>query len=204
MNSYICGLACIVFVSISTAVAEQSSLTLHTDEMYYYGDHLVLTILVQEVTERSATLYIIDEYGKSSSPILLEIIQKNTTSVSPFPFDSQIHPTGRYTIKVIYADQEASTEFLLADSGRLIIPTWIKDVGRIWVGGLLPDQGFADAIKHLIRNGMITGSEIESTDTVIPPWLRISTDWWVRGLISDDEFAKSLQFLIQNGIVILK
>ena len=37
---------------------------------------------------------------------------------------------------------ETTTEFFLEDSGRIVIPGWIKDVGILWVSDMISDKTF--------------------------------------------------------------
>lgn len=185
------------------AEAQQQDISIYTSQdTYYYGEFLTFTIMVPKVTGEHATLYIIDELGKSSAPIPMIIDKKNTTITSPFPFESQTYPLGQYTITIQYADQEALTEFTLDDDGRTVIPIWIKDVGKLWIDGAA-DKTFASAIEFLINDEIIKVSkDIGTADKVIiPDWVKIITEWWIQGLVSDDDFAKALQFLINTGAV---
>jgi hypothetical protein len=188
--------------------AQQSELAIFTSqETYYYGDFLTFTIEVSEVTGELATLYIIDDHGKSSSPIPLGIEQQSITLTSPFPFESQVYPLGKYTLNIQYSNQEATVEFYLQDSGRIVIPLWIKDVGTMWTGGSISDETFATAIEYLINNDIIiipeTTSEQSSEQVSIPGWVKTNAEWWTQGMITDDDFAKGLQFLIKIGVIVV-
>ena len=146
--------------------AQESNFQIHaSQETYYYGDFLTFTIEVPDVTEELATLYIIDESGKSSSPIPLNIIEKSTTLTSPFPFESQVYPLGKYTLEIQYSNEVATTEFFLKDSGRIVIPLWIKDVAKMWTADMISDQTFATAIEFLISNDIILVPETEYSES---------------------------------------
>ncbi len=190
----------LVALCAAPALAQQDLLISTEQETYYYGDYLSLEIIVPHVGGDTATLYITDMYGKGSSPIIMAIAQKNTTLVSPFPFESQVYPTGRYTISVQYDGAEAETWFYLGDSGRTVIPVWIKDVGRLWTSGVIADEAFAGAIVFMIQNGMIDAPH-GAAETAIPPWVKASAEWWVQGHVTDDEFAGNIQFLIRSGVI---
>ena len=178
-----------------------------SQEIYYYGDVLTFTVHISEITEQTATLFIIDENGKSSSPIPMLIGDEDTTITSPFPFEPQIYPQGKYTLKVQYANMETTTEFLLKDSGRIVIPGWIKDVGILWVSDMISDETFATGLEFLIKNNIIVIPETETQqaekEVSIPSWVKSNTEWWTQGLISDDDFAKGLQFLIKIGVIVV-
>ena len=67
-------LGMIVLFANQIVFAQETELSISTSqETYYYGDFLTFTINVSEITGELATLYIIDEKGKSSSPIPLGI-----------------------------------------------------------------------------------------------------------------------------------
>lgn len=188
------------------AIAEELSLYTSQDT-YYYGEHLSFTIKVSEVTENTATLYIIDEEGKSSSPIRLAITNQTTTNTSPFPFESSVYPQGTYTMKIMYSGQETATQFTLKDDGRIVIPIGIKEIGARWAGGSATDSTFASSIRFLATNGIIMIPEITqdmpASKVIIPEWFKINTIWWIQGLITDDDFAGGLQFLIEKGIMVV-
>ena len=192
----------------ASAYAQQSDFQIYTSqETYYYGDFLTFTVDVPNVTEELAKLYIIDESGKGSSPIPVAITQKSTTLTSPFPFESQVYPLGKYTLKIQYDNKETSTEFFLNDSGRIIIPLWIKDVAKMWTSNMITDETFATAIEYLINNEIIVIPETEneqvSEQISIPEWVKTNAEWWTQNAITDDDFAKGLQFLIKIGVIVV-
>ena len=196
----------ILFFNLPAYSQESDFQIVTSQETYYYGDFLTFTVHISEITEQTATLFIIDENGKSSSPIPMLIGDEDTTITSPFPFEPQIYPQGKYTLKVQYANMETTTEFLLKDSGRIVIPGWIKDVGILWISDMISDETFATGIEFLIKNDIIVIPETETQTTdkkvSIPSWVKSNTEWWTRGLISDDDFAKGLQFLIKVGVIV--
>ena len=198
----------VIIFSSGIAYAQESDFQIATSqETYYYGDFLSFTVIVPEITDEFATLFIIDESGKGSSPIPLSILQETTTLTAPFPFESQVYPQGKYTLKVQYSNEETSTEFFLEDSGRIVIPLWIKDVATMWTSDMITDETFATAIEFLINNDIIviptTGSEQSNEQISIPLWVKNNAQWWTEGLITDDDFAKGLQFLIKIGVIVV-
>ena len=196
-----------LFSSVPSFAQEESFQISTSQEIYYYGDFLTFTVHISEVTEQTATLFIIDENGKSSSPIPMLIGDEDTTIISPFPFEPQIYPQGKYTLKIQYTDMETTTEFVLKDSGRIVIPGWIKDVGLLWTDDMISDTTFATAIEFLIENDIIVIPQTESQQTEkevsIPTWVKTNTEWWTQGLITDEDFAKGLQFLIKIGVIVV-
>ncbi len=192
-------------VLIPNSLAQQDAVKISTDkEVYYYGDYLTFTIEVSEVSEEIAIMYITDANGKSSSPIPVGISEIKTSLTSPFPFDSTTYPEGKYTIDIQYAGGSGITEFVLEDDGRIVIPVWIKDLGKMWVQDLISDNDFIKAIEFLIKNDIIEIPEITSAKNIesgIPPWIKTSTKWWAQGVVSDNEFGQALEYLIKNGVI---
>lgn len=197
----------IVFIFIPSHAQESEYGVFTSQDTYYYGDVLIFTFSIPEVTQQVATLYIIDEQGKSSVPIPMGVGKTETTITSPFPFESQVYPTGKYTLKIEYDGQVYQTEFLLEDSGKAVIPIWIKDVGRLWTSNAISDQTFATAIEFLIKNDIIiipeTQYEESNEEVTIPSWVKTNAEWWTKGLITDEDFAKGLQFLIKIGVIVV-
>ena len=199
-------LGALVLLFGHSAYAESEPVLSTSSGTYHYGDLLTFTLQVREIGDDFAILYITDESGKSSSPIRLEINGYNTTLTSPFPFESQTYPEGTYTLRIEYSGMEARTEFVLKDSGRTVIPLWIKDVSKLWIGGAISDETFSTSIGFLIGEGIITIPDTaaeEGKDVIIPQWVRQNAEWWVLGQISDGEFARGLQHLIRAGIVVV-
>ena len=189
-------------------VNAQSTLNIYTEkEIYGYGDFLTFTIEVSEVTEEFAVLYIIDEVGKKSSPIPIQITDLKTIVPSPFPFESEVYPLGKYTLEVEYSGNTNSAEFVLIDSGNIVIPSWVREFAKYWFNGAISDLEFANAIEFLIKQGIIVvpyeENQTEGSDVLIPKWIKTSTGWWIDRIISDKEYAASLEYLIKAGIILV-
>ena len=189
-------------------VNAQSTLNIYTEkEIYGYGDFLTFTIEVSEVTEGFAVLYIIDEVGKKSSPIPIQITGLKTIVPSPFPFESEVYPLGKYTLEVEYSGNTNSAEFVLIDSGNIVIPSWVREFAKYWFNGAISDLEFANAIEFLIKQGIIVvpyeENQTEGSDVLIPKWIKTSTGWWIDRIISDKEYAASLEYLIKAGIILV-
>lgn len=197
----------LLVLSVQAAYPQEALEIRASQETYHYGDPLTFTVRVADVLDRHATLYITDERGKSSSPIPLAIEQRETTLTSPFPFGRETYPEGAYTLKILYAGMEAETGFVLEDSGRVVIPLWIKDVGRLWVGGGISDQTFLSAVEFLINENIIVIPHAEAgepgREAGIPTWVKSNAEWWIQGHITDGEFAAGLQYLIRAGIIVV-
>lgn len=186
------------------------SIEIQTDKKtYYYGERLSFTIQVSKITGESASLVIRDNSGKGSSPIPLQINKLKTTITAPQPFDPLIYKEGTYTLEVEYDGSKDTTEFTLKDTGKIVIPTWIKDMAGWWVSEQIDDKTFAKGIEYLVKNNIIQIPKIESSeqvdnkDAVIPSWVKSNAKWWVQGDIDDSEFAKGIQYLIKNKIIVV-
>jgi hypothetical protein len=184
------------------------TISIQTDkEIYSYGDFLSFTIQVSELTGKSAILHIIDESGQSSSAIPVPITELNTVVPSPYPFESAVYPQGKYTLNIEYSGSSDSIEFELIDSGKIMIPFWVRGFSKYWYNDEISDKEFAQGIEFLINENIIVVSQSASQGTVsevkIPNWIKTSTGWWIEEKISDGEFAKSIEYLIKVGIIIL-
>ena len=196
-----------VFPSFYQAYAEPMITVQTSQNTYHYGDHLLITINVSEITGDVATIYIIDTQEKKS--ILLNPPISNETSEFPsqFPFDATIWKTGTYTLEVEYSGAKSSVHFSIKDTGEIALPFWIKDLAKMWVTEpLVTDKDFARAIEYLIQREIIkipyTEPEGETTAS-IPDWVKSNAEWWIAEKISDKEFTLSLQYLVKTGIITL-
>ena len=193
--------------SISVVYAVPTVSTYTEKEIYSYGDFLTFTIEVSEITGEPAILYIIDESGKKSSAIPIPITELKTQIPSPFPFESNVYPLGMYTLEIEYSGSLSVTEFELIDSGKIVIPLWIREFAKYWYNGDITDVEFSNGIGFLIKEGIIVVPETQSQETsnevVIPEWIKASTGWWIDRQISDTEFAKGIEFLIKEGIIVI-
>lgn len=194
----------ISFIPIANAL----SVEIETDKpIYNYGDFLSFTIKVSEVTGEDGTLVIRDSSGKASTPIPVGIFEKATIINAPFPFESVIYDEGKYNLELEYSGEKDSTEFTLKDSGKIVIPTWIKEMTVWWIQGQINDPTYADGIKYLIKNDIIKISKVETKETsdevTIPFWVKTNADWWVKGEITDGEFARAIQHLIKIGVIMV-
>ena len=173
---------------------------------YSYRDYLTITIEVSEVIDETAILHISDESGKRSSAIPIPISEKKTEITFPFPFDSEIYPEGKYFLEVQYAGIINSTEYDLIDSGKIVIPYWVKELLGYWYLGEISDNEYSDGIGFLIEDGIIVVPETENqgeSEVKIPDWIKTNTKWWLEGKISDTEYAQSIEYLIKIGIIVV-
>ena len=191
------------FMGQTFAVADVSIET--SQEIYHYGDHLSMTIIVSEITGDAATVYIIDTEERKSLLLNPPIFQETTELPSNFPFDATIWKTGTYMLEVEYSGAKSSVQFSIEDTGEIALPFWIKDLAQMWITEpLVTDKDFARAIEYLIQKEIIkipyTEPEGEAI-TSIPDWVKNNAKWWITEKISDTEFTLSLQYLIQKGII---
>lgn len=195
----------IIFLSgINTASA--ISLSIQTDKKeYHYNDLLSFIIKVSDITEQTLTLHIRDESGKNSQPIVLPITNSTTTITAKESFNPIVYKPGIYYLDAEYSGAKASTSFKIIDSGKIIIPVWVKNLGRWWSQELVTDKDFAKGIEYLIQEKIIIIPESEhqrsNTSTKIPAWIKTNAGWWAEDKISDSDFALGLQYLIRNGII---
>lgn len=211
------------------ALADGHAVAIETSrEVYYYGDHLSFTVTVPGGGGGdTAHFYIKHENGRASSAIPIRLAGEQTVSTSPFPFEPPPkgypdlpYPTGQYTLRIEYGGSEAEASFALRDSGRVVIPVWIKDVTRLWVADQIDDATYAVSIEYLISSGIIAvplqggGGEAGAGNgdgggggrggpVVIPEWIKQSASWWVDGSITGDEYGRGLQYLIRSGVVVV-
>lgn len=186
-------------------VSFANALSITTEkETYHYGDYLTFTITVDEVTGDLAILYVVDANGKKSSPIALPLSELVTVQTSPFPFEKMTYPEGKWSLEIEYEGILEVAEFNIKDSGQISIPTWIRDVGKMWANNLITEVQFASSIEFLINENIINVPNVDKIDNnslAVPPWLKISTGWWAQGLVSDQEYANLIEFLIKKEII---
>jgi hypothetical protein len=192
---------------LNPANAEPSVSIETSQSIYHYGEFLLITINISEVTGDFATIYIIDSSQKKS--ILLEppISQKTHSFPSNHHFDSAIWKTGSYILELEYSGVQSSTQFSIQDTGEVAIPSWIKDLATMWITEpLVTDKDFGRAIGYLIEHEVIKVPYTEPEGDIItniPDWVKTNAEWWVTGKISDTEFTVALQYLIKKGIILV-
>ena len=207
-----------------TAAAE--SVTITTSKgVYYYGDHLSFTVDAPGYGGGDgggvAYLYITHENGRTSSPVPIPLTGRQTVSTSPSAFQpppkqypDAPYPTGRYTLRIEHGGAAAETTFTLLDSGKIVIPAWIKDTTRLWAADRIGDAAYATSIGYLISNGIIDvgGAAAEAGaaegggtegGVAIPSWVKQSAQWWIDGLIDDGAYGASLQYLLRAGVIVV-
>ena len=192
----------IIFQNVSAAPAVQIMMEKTT---YSYGEKMTYTIEVSEVTGDLAIIHIRDESGKGSSAIPIKITQMKTEVPSPYPFEKQIFPEGKYFIDLEYSGAEYTAEFNLVDLGNIVIPFQTKQIAYNWVNNQVSSGILIDSIQKLVDKDTINIPHEINKDNIdevyIPEWVKIITVWWLEEKTSDETFANSFQYLIDNKII---
>jgi len=195
-----------LFVIFPNASAVPSIQILLDQTTFSYGEKLIYTIEVSEITGDLAIIHIRDDVGKGSSAIPIEISNLKTEVPSPFPFEKQIFPEGKYFIDLQYSGAEYTAEFNLVDSGNIVIPYYTKEIAIGWINNELSGGIFMDAIQKTVETDIINFPYLidkESMNKIfIPEWIKIITIWWVDEKISDETFVNAFQYLIDNKIIL--
>ncbi len=195
----------VIFIS-QVNFASAISLSIHTDKSeYQYNDLLSFVIQVSDVTGKPLTLHIRDESGKNSAPIVLQIVNATTSITARESFDPTVYKSGVYYLDVEYSGAKASTSFKIISTDMIVIPSWVKNLGKWWSEELVTDRDFARGIEYLIKEKIIiipeSVNQDSSTVTKIPAWIKTNAGWWADNRISDSDFALGIQYLIRNGII---
>jgi len=176
-----------------------------SQSVYEYGDHLNIIIKVSEISGGDAYIYITNPMERKSLLLQVPIFQEYTEVPARSPFAADDWKTGTYTLEVEYSGAESSVQFTILDTGKIGIPSWIKDLAKMWINEpLVTDKDFARALEYLIEKGIISIPYTEpGTETVssIPEWVKNNAEWWIEGKISDTEFTLALQYLVKTGII---
>ena len=196
------------FMPILDPANAEPTISIETSQsIYHYGEFLLITINVSEITGDLATIYIIDSSQKKSVLLQPPISQKTHSFPSNHPFDSAIWKTGSYILELEYSGVQSSTQFSIQDTGEVAIPSWIKDLATMWITEpLVTDKDFGRAIGYLIEHEVIKIPYTEPEGdmiTNIPDWVKTNAEWWITGKISDTEFTVALQYLIKKGIILV-
>lgn len=191
--------AAVLILALAAYPAAAEPLVVETDRsIYHYGDTLIISILVEEITEPLATMYIRDATGKTSSPIPIPLDQLRTQLPPAAPFDRMVFPEGVYEVDVTYGNLAATTSFELVDVGNIVVHNWIKVVALQWVSGNVSGADYLNALESLVDESLLTAAGGEPH---IPTWVAIPTTWWLGGLISDEAYVTMLQYMADRGVV---
>ena len=195
-----------IFIIVSqNASAIPSAQILMEKTSFSYGEKLVYTIEVNEVTGDLAIIHIRDESGKGSSAIPISISQLKTEIPSPYPFEKEIFPEGKYFIDLEYSGATYTAEFNLVDLGNIVIPFQTKQIAYSWINNQVSAGIFIDSIQKTVDTKIINiPHEIDREhigDIYIPEWVRTIAIWWLEEKISDETFADSFQYLVNEEII---
>ena len=193
------------FVSFPTINAEPSVTIVMEKTTYSYCEKLFYIIEVSEITGEPAIIHIRDESGKGSSAIPIEITNLKNPIPSPFAFEKEIFPLGKYFVDVEYASSKFTAEFNLIDSGNICIPGVIKQSMIEWLNDKMPDGYLMDAFQRHVDDKLIhipfEINEKNILDIDIPDWVKNVAFWWVQGGVSDKEFTQMINYLIDRNII---
>ena len=172
---------------------------------FSYGERLVYTIEVSEVTGDFAIIHIRDDSGKGSSAIPISISQLKTEIPSPYPFEKEIFAEGKYFIDLSYSGASYTAEFYLVDSGNVVIPFQTKQIAYSWINNQVSGGILVDSIQKTVDSEIINIPYEIDRDHIgeiwIPDWIRAITIWWLEEKISDETFANCFQYLIDEKII---
>jgi len=202
--NYLIPVSCAVLCLVAQMPAAFADISVKTEkESYYFGEYLTFTITVDSVTGEPAFIYIIDEQNKSSSPIPIPVLDIVTEERSRFPFEKETYPQGRWTIRAHYGNATDQAEFTLSDSGLLVIPVWKKDVGRLWVNGVIDDMQYMNTITKELDEDVVSGNAERGGAMHVPVWVRGLTALWIQELVQDHEYALALEYMLSHDIIMI-
>ena len=168
---------------------------------YSYGDKLDYQIIVSEVTEEEAIIFITDTFGNKSQLLTIPIYEEESRVIAPFAFDSVIWMKGTYELELQYSGSTTTGEFTIR-GGTIGIPYWIKDLSQLWISGQTPDKEFAKSIQFLIDEKIIFNSK-PGQELKIPEWFKMTTSWWANNQVPDTIYGNALQFLIDERVIVI-
>ena len=194
-----------ILPSIGNAIAAPSISIETSQNVYEYGDFLSIIVNVSEITGDNAIVHVIDPTERKVMLLNRPITTTTTAFPSQHPFDSAIWKPGTYMLELEYSNQISSTQFSIGDSGKVVLPAWIRDVAKLWVTDQISATEFSVAIEYMINAEIInipyTETDGNASATTIPEWVKNNAGWWAVGAINDTEFTIALQYLIKTGII---
>lgn len=189
------------FTIIPSAFAEPTINIRMGQTTFSYGERLFYTIEVSEVTGDAAILHIRDDLGEGSSAIPIEITELTTPVSAPFAFDKEIFSTGKYYIDIEYSGATDTAEFNLIDSGKTVLPFWMKQIAYSWLNDQISSGSLIDAIQKAMGDEKLNPEkEIDKNnlDSIyIPKWVKTITGWWLEEKTTDEDFTNAIQYLIK-------
>lgn len=195
----------VVLGLLPNAFAAPSAQIVMEKTTFSYGEKLSYIIEVSEITGDLAIIHIRDEVGKGSSAIPIEISKLKTEVPSPYPFEKQVFPEGKYFIDLQYSGAEYTAEFNLIDSGNIVIPFQTKQIAYNWINNQVSSGIFIDSIQKMVEKDAINIPYEIDRDNIgkifIPEWMKITTVWWLEEKISDETYSIAFQNLIDRQII---
>ena len=98
---------------------------------------------------------------------------------------------------------ETTSKFLTSTPTK--IPEWIKNNAKWWADGAIDDNSFKQGIQHMIKENIISISDLPKTSAVsedkIPDWIKNNARWWADGTIDESEFVNGLKYMVEKGII---
>lgn len=213
----------------TTLPSRQSSptqqISIETDkQVYYYGDHVTVTINVSQVTGANATLTLTKSGSQTEGvPIPIAISELQTSITSPYALNETNSFTGTIDVHLSYDGQTASTSFQIIgqptssvtsqDQTNSNVPTTITPVpsevksnAYYWARGDIGNDAFVKVLQWLAFENDISiqqSSQEPNSQTVIPSWVKKDAKLWYQGDMTDSEFSAVIQYLLDNKIIVL-
>ncbi|MEJ2259728.1 MAG: hypothetical protein P8X78_04360 [Nitrosopumilaceae archaeon] len=195
----------VVLGLLPNAFAAPSAQIVMEKTTFSYGEKLSYIIEVSEITGDLAIIHIRDETGKGSSAIPIEISKLKTEVPSPYPFEKQVFPEGKYFIDLQYSGAEYTTEFNLIDSGNIVIPFQTKQIAYNWINNQVSSGILIDSIQKTVEKDAINIPYEIDRDNLgkiyIPEWMKTTTAWWLEEKISDETYSNAFQNLVDRQII---
>ena len=178
-----------------------------SSETYKFGDKLEYQIIVSEVTNDNAIIYITDESGTRSQLLTMPIETQNTVVTAQFPFDSIIWKEGQYVLELEYSGASSTTTFSLINDGSVSLPFWFRDITMMWLNDEATDKDYVrNVIVQLIDEGAINEPHppyLDEDVIFIPKWFKTIASWWSVGYVTDTQLVNNLKFLLEKDIIII-
>ena len=178
-----------------------------SSETYKFGDKLEYQIIVSEVTNDNAIIYITDETGTRSQLLTMPIETQNTVVTAQFPFDSIIWKEGQYVLELEYSGASSTTTFSLINDGSVSLPFWFRDITMMWLNDEATDKDYVrNVIVQLIDEGAINEPRpayLDEDVIFIPKWVKTIASWWSVGYVTDTQLVNNLKFLLEKDIIII-
>ena len=197
----------VIVFFLPSAFATPSIQILMDKTTFSYGEKLVYTIEVSEVTGDLAIIHIRDEFGKGSSAIPIEISDLKTEVPSLYPFEKEVFAEGKYFIDLQYSGAETTAEFSIIDSGNIVIPFQTKQIAYSWINNQVSSGILVDSIQKNVGKDAINiphKIDRENLEKIfIPDWVKLVVIWWLEEKISDETFANAFQNLVDRKIIIV-